>query len=100
MVDQTELLRRAAHRFRLGPRAIGLGLRLEKPVNLIGRKRFVPALVQQFRPRRTMDRAIDAAAAEQGAVRRVDDRVDGQGGDVAVDDRELHAGDRHRGSER
>src|SRR5206468_10558145 len=44
------------------------------------------ALGHELRPRRTMDRTIDAAAAEQGRVRRVDDSVNAQGGDVGNDD--------------
>ena len=37
-----------------------------------------------------MDRAVDSAAAEQGGVRRVDDRVDVLHGDVAEHRFELH----------
>jgi hypothetical protein len=38
---------------------------------------------EEFRAGGAMDRAIDAAAAEQGAVRGVDDGVDGKTRDVA-----------------
>ena len=34
-----------------------------------------PAFGEQLRPGGAMDRAIDAAAAQQGAVRRIDDGV-------------------------
>src|SRR5437764_2971012 len=34
------------------------------------------ALLQDRRPTRTVDRAVDATAAEEAGVRRVDDRVD------------------------
>ena len=44
------------------------------------------AFGQQFRPGRAMDRAIDAAAAEQRGVRRVDDGVNAQRRDVGNDD--------------
>jgi hypothetical protein len=35
-----------------------------------------------------MDRAVDATAAEQARVGRVDDRIDLQGGDVGFQDRD------------
>src|SRR4051812_3825834 len=44
------------------------------------------AFGQQLRPCGTMDRAVDAAAAEQRRVRGVDDRVDDEGGDVGDED--------------
>jgi len=44
--------------------------------------RQLAAFVEQLRPRRTMDRAIDAAATEQAAVGGVDDRVDFECRDV------------------
>ena len=40
------------------------------------------ALAQQIRPGGAVNRAIDAAAAQQRAVRRVDDRIDVERGDV------------------
>ena len=43
------------------------------------------AFGQQLRPRRAMDRAIDAAPAEQGRVGRVDDGVNAQGCDIGDD---------------
>jgi hypothetical protein len=49
------------------------------------------ALSQQFRPGRPVDRAVDAAAAEQRAVGGVDDGVDLKRRDVGDDDVELHA---------
>jgi ATP-dependent Clp protease ATP-binding subunit ClpB len=42
------------------------------------------ALGQQTRPGSAVDRSVDPAAAEQGAVGGVDDRVDPLGGDVAL----------------
>ena len=46
------------------------------------------ALGQQFGPGRAMDRAIDAATAEQRAIRRVDDGVNAQRRDVGNEDLE------------
>lgn len=43
-------------------------------------------LGEQLRTGCTMDRAIDAAAAKQRRIGGVDDRVDGQRGDVGDDD--------------
>ena len=43
------------------------------------------AFLEQLSPRGAVDRAIDTAAAEQGRVGRVDDRVDGERGDVSLD---------------
>jgi len=45
-----------------------------------------PALGHEFRPRSTMDRTIDAATAEQRRIRRVDDGVNAQRGDVGNND--------------
>ena len=45
-----------------------------------------PALREDRRAARAMDRTVDAAAAEQRGVRRVDDRVDALRGDVAFDE--------------
>ena len=44
------------------------------------------ALGEQLRPRGAMDRAIDAAPAEQGRVGGVDDGVNAQGCDIGDDD--------------
>ena len=44
------------------------------------------AFGEQLRPGRAMDRAVDAAAAEQRAVRGVHDRVDGERRDVGDED--------------
>jgi hypothetical protein len=44
------------------------------------------AFGQQIRSGRAMDRAVDPAAAEQRAVRRVDDGVDRERGDVGNHD--------------
>ena len=44
------------------------------------------ALGHEFRPRGTMDRAIDAASAKQRRICRVDDGVNAQRGDVGNDD--------------
>ncbi len=41
---------------------------------------------EQFGTGRAMDRTVDTAAAEQGGVGGVDDRVDGERGDVGDDD--------------
>ncbi len=41
------------------------------------------AFAQQFRPRRAMDGAVHAAAAEQRAVGGIDDGIDLERGDVA-----------------
>src|SRR5262249_11848396 len=43
-----------------------------------------PALRQQLRARRAVNRSIYPAAAEQRRVGRVDDRVDGERGDVGL----------------
>jgi hypothetical protein len=45
-----------------------------------------PAFGHELRPRRPMDRAIDAAPAEQRRIRGVDDGVNAQRGDVGNDD--------------
>src|SRR6185312_1323044 len=44
-----------------------------------------PALLEDRRSARTVDRAVDAAPAEQRGVGRVDDRVDALARDVAPD---------------
>ena len=44
------------------------------------------ALSQQLGPGRIMDRAIDAASAEQRRIRRVDDGVNAQAGNVGNND--------------
>src|SRR5919201_3108283 len=63
-------------------------------LRLAGRAAAEPtALLEQLRPGGAVYRAVDAAAAEQAAVRRVDDRVDALLGDVALLDRQLG---RHR----
>src|SRR5262245_10232778 len=46
------------------------------------------AFFQQLRPGGAMDRAVDAATAEQGAVRRIHDRIDIKRGDVGDNDLE------------
>ena len=55
------------------------------------------ALGKQFRPGRPMDRAIDAAPAEQRRIRGVDDGVNAQGGDVGNDDFQPRLADLARG---
>ena len=50
-----------------------------------------PAFFEEFRTRRAVDRAIDAATAEERSVGRVDDGVDVEPGDVANGDREACA---------
>ena len=45
-----------------------------------------PALGQQLGPGRIMDRAIDAAPAKERRIRRVDDGVNAQRGDVGNND--------------
>src|SRR5262249_51698582 len=52
-----------------------------------------PALFPEPRPGRAVDGAADAATRQQGFVGRVDDAVDVQLGDVAVDQRDalVHA---------
>ena len=45
----------------------------------------LPAFLEKLGPGRAMDRAVHAAAAQQRAVGGVDDRVDGQFGDVPFD---------------
>jgi hypothetical protein len=54
------------------------------------------ALSQQLGPGRIMDRAIDAASAEQGRVRRVDDGVNAQRGDVGNNDFQPRLADQAR----
>jgi hypothetical protein len=44
------------------------------------------AFVEQFRPGRTMDRAVHAAAAEQRRIGGVDNGINAQGGDIGDDD--------------
>lgn len=44
------------------------------------------AFGEQFRTGSTMDRTVDAAAAEQRCIGGVDDRIDGERGDVGDDD--------------
>src|SRR5262245_61077408 len=44
------------------------------------------ALREQLRPRRTMDRPVDSATAEQRRIGGVDDGVDVEGGDVGFKD--------------
>ena len=56
-----------------------------------------PALGQQLGPRRTMDRAIDAAPAKERRIRRVDDGVNAQCGDVGNDDFQPRLADLARG---
>ena len=57
--------------------------------------RFAPAKPtagrEEARPRRPVDSAVDAAAAEQARVGSVDDRVDGEARDVAFDDLDCRA---------
>jgi hypothetical protein len=50
----------------------------------------VPALGQDLRAALAVDRAVDAAAAEQRRVGRVHDRVDAFLGDVAGDQFDVH----------
>ena len=52
-----------------------------RPVPLLA---DTPAFREDRRAARAVDRAVDAAAAQQGLVRRVDDRVDRLLGDVAL----------------
>ena len=54
------------------------------------------ALREQFRPRRAMDRAIDAAPTEERRIRRVDDGVNAQCGDVGNDDFQPRSADKAR----
>ena len=49
------------------------------------------AFGQQLRASRAVNRAVDAAAAEQRFVRGVDDGVDGESGDVGQEDFEVHS---------
>jgi len=42
------------------------------------------ALIEDLGPAGAVNRAVDAAAPEQGAVRRVDDRIRGELRDVAL----------------
>lgn len=44
-----------------------------------------PAFRQQFRPGGVVDGTVDTAAAKQGRIRRVDDRVDIERRDVSLD---------------
>ena len=46
---------------------------------------------EQSRPSRAVDGSVDPAASEQTRVRGVDDRVDGHSGDIAFENRDLHA---------
>src|SRR5262249_46684257 len=46
------------------------------------------ALREQLLAGRAVDRAVDPTAAQQAGVRRVDDRVDVEGGDVGFHDRD------------
>ena len=55
------------------------------------------AFGKQFGPGRAMDRAIDAAAAEQRRIRGVDDGVNAQRGDVGNDDFQPRLADLARG---
>ena len=55
------------------------------------------ALLEDRRARRAVDRAVDAAAAEQALVRGVHDRVHLLARDVALDDLEPHGRDRTAG---
>jgi hypothetical protein len=51
------------------------------------------AFGEEIRPRRAMNRAIDAAPAEERRIRRVDDGVNAQRGDVGNDDLEPRLAD-------
>ena len=55
------------------------------------------ALGKQFGSGRPMDRPIDAAPAEQGRIRGVDDGVNAQAGDVGNDDFQPRLADLARG---
>src|SRR2546430_7217095 len=48
-----------------------------------------PTFLQQFRSRRTMNGAVDSAAAEQRGVGGVHNRIEFEFGDVAADDVDL-----------
>ena len=81
-----------------GPTAWMTCLRLEPiaardlgAAGLAAAERF--AFLEQLGPGRAMDRAIDAAAAKQRAVRRVDDGVDRKRRDVGDDDVEARGAD-------
>ena len=50
-------------------------------------------LGNEFRACRAMDRAVDTAAAEQRCIRRIDDRIDGERGDVGNNDLETNGAD-------
>jgi len=50
-----------------------------------------PALLEQLRPRRTVDAAIHAATAQQRFLRRVDDGVHGHFRDVVANDDKGHS---------
>jgi hypothetical protein len=56
------------------------------------------ALSQQLGPGRIMDRAIDAPSAEQRRIRRVDDGINAQRGDVGNNDFQPHLADLARRS--
>ena len=56
------------------------------------------AFGHELRPRSTMDRAIDAAPAEQRRIRRVDDGVNAQAGDVGNNDFQPRLADLARGT--
>ena len=67
----------------LGRQAIGFG-----DARLAGRTAAeLAAFGEQLRPGGAMDRAIDPAAAEERRIRRVDDRVERERGDVGLDRR-------------
>jgi hypothetical protein len=53
----------------------------------------------QFRPGAAMNRAIDAAAAEQGIIRGVDDGINAQARDVGNDDFQPRRADLARGQD-
>lgn len=70
-----------ATRQAIGVRDLGLA-------GLAAAQRF--ALLQQLRPRRTMDAAIHTAAAQQGLFRRVDNGIHGHGCYVVANDLKRH----------
>jgi hypothetical protein len=51
------------------------------------------AFGEKLGPRSAVDRAVDAAATEQGRIRGVDDGVNAQGRDVGDDDFEARGAD-------
>ena len=77
---------------------------LEEPLVVLGRIRLEaggqpvrqraraqpPTVGENIRSAGPVDRAVDAAAAEQTRVRRVDDRVGGESGDVTSNHVEFH----------